>query len=280
MNTQDILTRDAMRYNFTDRNATKGVNVINSRDALDKYLIPVQKTSLSYVTPSGEIRSTKDYEAIVDNKGSLISIVRDSYKLVTNKEVINPMIDQLEKLDNKWYIDNSHSFISPERMRIQITFPELMCNDGKSDIALSLFIGNSYDGSKSVNMMIGAIRAICTNGMIFGKVFAKAIGRHTSNFNFDNLQRTIEVAYDNIPSVSQRIEELYHQTFTLNETYQKSIKENFGTRGLAYVIQQNMGGAILNEWEMYNVLTYYISHYINYKARERYQENVSKMFKF
>ena len=278
--TTSILEKDIYAYNFTETNARKGVNVIDSRSALEHFLTPVQKTSMLYTLASGETMTTTDFNAVINDKGKLISVVRDSYKLVPNKDVIMPVIEQLELLDNKWYIDKSHSFISDEKMRIQITFPELVANDGQSDIAISLYACNTYDATGSVKLFFGCLRKICLNGMITGKVFSKVSGRHTTNFNVENLRSEVEKSYEAIPIINQKIEELYNKTIMLNDAFQKSIKTNFGTRGLAYVLQQNNKTTILNEWEMYNVLTYYISHYINYKARERYQESVSTMFNF
>src|SRR5690606_21574907 len=109
----------------------------------------------------------------------LISIMQDSYQLIPNRDVIMPLLEQLHQLDTRWYVDNSHSFLESNRMRLQVTFPDLTLNDGRSDIALSLFVHNSYDGSEGVRMFWGAIRGICSNGMVFGQVLAKFYGKHT-----------------------------------------------------------------------------------------------------
>lgn len=66
-----------------------------------------------------------------------------------------PLLEQLHYLDTNWIIDPSHSFIENNRMRLQVTFPDLSLNDGKSDISLSLFLHNSYDGSEGVRLIWG-----------------------------------------------------------------------------------------------------------------------------
>ena len=71
-------------------------------------------------------------------------------------------------------------------MRLQVTFPELTLNDGKSDIALSMFIHNPYDGSEGVRVFYGGIRAICTNGFVFGEVLSKFYSKHTKGINLEN----------------------------------------------------------------------------------------------
>ena len=118
-------------------------NDIDSR--LAPYLFPVGQEKVYVDNPETGVREyTQGYKAIVrQDTGSVISIAQDSYKLVPNAEVIKPLLKQLHRLDTSWYIDPSHSFVHDERMRLQITFPELVFHDGKSDIALSLFLHNS-----------------------------------------------------------------------------------------------------------------------------------------
>ena len=105
--------------------------------------------------------------------------MRDTYQLVRNEDLIKELLDQLLGLSTSFKVDPSHSFVQNERMRVQITFPELRMQDSESDIALSLFLHNSYDQSEGVRMYFGAIRSICSNGMIFGDVMAKMYHRHT-----------------------------------------------------------------------------------------------------
>ena len=45
-------------------------------------------------------------------------------------------LEQLHTLDMIGIIYPSHSFSDDNRMRLQVTFPELKINDGRGDIAL------------------------------------------------------------------------------------------------------------------------------------------------
>jgi len=174
-----------------------------------KYFFPVTETKVQTEDMSNNFLNTNDYKAIVrEDSSKLISIQKKSYKLVSNLEVIEPVLSQLNNLTTDWIIDESHSFVEDGRMRLQVTFPELTLNDGRSDIALSLFIHNSYDGSEGVRMFWGAIRGICSNGMVFGEVLAKFYARHTSGIVVDNLVEQVEATYEQIPVIKQRIPEL------------------------------------------------------------------------
>jgi len=70
---------------------------------------------------------------------------------------------------------------------LHVKFPELFIKDDSDDgMALSLYIHISYDMSEGIKIYWGAIRAICTNGVVFGEVLAKFYGKHTKGFNLNN----------------------------------------------------------------------------------------------
>ena len=83
---------------------------------LNKYLFPVEERKVFFANgdnPNG----TKEYKAIVrPDKNKLISIMQDSYKLIPNRDVIMPLLEQLHQLDTKWNFDNSHSFVDSIRI--------------------------------------------------------------------------------------------------------------------------------------------------------------------
>ena len=240
---------------------------------LNKFLFPVEERKVYFQSDSNP-KLTREYKAIVrPDKDKLISVMQDSYELVPNREVILPLLEQLQHLDTKWHFDNSHSFVDSKRMRLQVTFPDLTLNDGRSDIALSLFLHNSYDGSEGVRMFWGAIRGICSNGMVFGKVLAKFYARHTSGIRLDNLKEQVEQTYGQIPVIKERIGIL--QNISVTKSLQESVEKQLGKTIVKYVNDQP---SPQNQWILYNYLTWYISHVIDQRMRAAYQMKVSKLF--
>jgi len=240
---------------------------------LNKFLFPVEERKVYFQSDSNP-KLTREYKAIVrPDKDKLISVMQDSYELVPNREVILPLLEQLQHLDTKWHFDNSHSFVDSKRMRLQVTFPDLTLNDGRSDIALSLFLHNSYDGSEGVRMFWGAIRGICSNGMVFGKVLAKFYARHTSGIRLDNLKEQVEQTYGQIPVIKERIGIL--QNISVTKSLQESVEKQLGKTIVKYVNDQP---SPQNQWILYNYLTWYISHVVNQRMRAAYQMKVSKIF--
>ena len=158
-------------------------------------------------------------------------------------------------------------------MRLQVTFPELTLNDGRSDVNMSLYIHNSYDGSEGVRMYWGAIRGICSNGMVFGEVLARYYSKHTSGIVIDNLKDQIEDTYDQIPVIKQRIEIL--QNLEVTDELKESISDKLGKGISDFVAEQEVPE---NQWKLYNYLTYYISHVVQQRMRASYQMKVSRLF--
>ena len=194
---------------------------------LSNYMFPVTEKAV-FVDDDTSYKRTKNYKAIVrSDNGRLISIMKDSYQLVPNREVIMPLLEQLHNLDTNWVIDPSHSFSDDNRMRLQVTFPDLKLNDGRSDISLSLFLHNSYDGSEGVRMFWGAIRAICSNGMVFGTLLSKYYRKHTTGLEIKNLRQQLESTYDKIPVIKHRIEIL--QNTNVTSSVRRDVQDKLGS---------------------------------------------------
>ena len=241
---------------------------------LYKYLFPVTEQKVYVEGEDKSVVLAPQYKAITrEDNGKLISIQNDTYQIVSNAEIIKPLMEQLHEIDSKWIIDPSHSFVTNQKMRLQITFPDLTFNDGRSDIALSLFVHNSYDSSEGVRMFWGAIRGICSNGMVFGKVLAKYYHKHTKGIPLNNLKAQIEATYEQIPVISERIQIL--QSLNITKALSKSIEENLGRRVAKYVKEQKKAE---NAWILYNYLTWYISHMVDLRLRAVYQMKVSRIF--
>ncbi len=248
---------------------------------LEQFKFPITQRDVAVANGCNELMDWEnpstylngDYQAIVrEDTNELISIVSKSYKIVPNQVLIDSLMDDLMKLDTPYYIDPSHSFITNERMRMQVTFPEITMRDDESDIALSLFLHNSYDQSEGVRLFWGAIRHICANGMVFGKVLSKFYHRHTKGFELRNIHQAVSRTYDSIPYIQQRIHQLDQMPVT-NETMQ-DIERKLGKR-VHKAVQVHSNDS---QWQLYNTLTYMISHAIDQRQRARYQQATAAVF--
>ena len=217
---------------------------------------------------------TSDYKAIVRaDTNEPISIVKNTYQVVPNETLINKLMHELVLIDTPFKIDDSHSFVTNERMRLQVTFPDLCLKDDESGIALSLYLHNSYDMSEGVRMFWGAIRFICSNGSVFGKVLSQFYVRHTQGFQIANLRNALTETYDMIPVIQNRIDDL--RSLPVTDQVKEDLENEVGKR-MAKEVLSNADA--ISQWQLYNVLTHVISHHVEMRSRAKYQMAVSKVF--
>jgi hypothetical protein len=161
-------------------------------------------------------------------------------------------------------------------MRLHLTFPEFTIHDGRSDIALSMYVHNSYDSSNGVQLLMGAIRGICKNGMVFGTVLSKFYGRHTLNFDLSSVQRLLSNTGENLPVIKHRIEAL--QNTKVDGNTRSEIRKGLGVKITKHIEEEEKQKKAANLWALYNLCTWYISHQIQLKMRADYQIRTSKIF--
>ena len=243
---------------------------------LSNYFFPIEERSVS--VHSGHDDDTQfdapKFKAIVrSDNDDLISIVKDSYKVIENEDLIKKLMYELVNLDSPFKLDPSHSFCHSNRMRLQVTFPDITIKDNDSSIALSLFLSNSYDMSEGLRLYFGAIRAICSNGMVFGKVFSRFYGRHTKNLEISNIAETLKQSVDHLPVIQSRIHELEDRVMTpeLAEKVEKEIGKKIAMESITPNIPQS-------QWTVYNNITNHISHSMDQHLRARYQMATAKVF--
>jgi len=254
---------------------------------IKKCYFPVEECSVRYVptesfgkeNPSNTPYRTDDFKAIIKpDTNELLNICSSKYKIVPNQVLIEELMEKLEKTDQKYYIEPSHSYATSKRMRVQFTFPELKLTDAESDIPLSLFIHNSYDYSEGIRLLWGAIRGICSNGLIFGTVKYKFYHRHTKGFEITNLKENFDKMLIEVPQIQQRIDLLQQESFVEEDKIVKTIEENFGEKmikemNVMFHLENNA-----SKWFIINLITYYISHHVSIRQRDLYQRKVSRVF--
>ena len=245
---------------------------------IENFFFPVEERPVALLNDAPWDDKIKGYKAIVSPNGEsdrVISVVKNSYKLVPNKELIEPFLNQVSKLGVRWKIDNSHSFCQLNRMRLQVTFPDILLNDEDSKIPLSVYLHNSYDQSEGVRLFWGAIRSICSNGMVFGEVLGKIYAKHTSGFTFDKLETQFHNVTEKITSVQNRITDLRSTEVDLE--FMAKVQEALGKRRLEEITKTDQMPD-QSQWDLLNDITHYISHNEKKPNRAKLQLATSKVF--
>lgn len=217
-----------------------------------------------------------EYKAIVrEDTNSVISIVKDSYKLVRNKDLIDHLLRELATLSYAFKIDSRHSFVNNSQMRLSIIFPELLFHDKESEIAFGISVSNSYDLSQGVKIEYSGKRKVCENGLILNTIISSFYSKHTSGFTFNGLRTKIEEAQQFFPDIQERINRL--ENLPVTKVLMENVSEKISKRLAEQVIEEHEIGR-LRQWELFNRLTNHISHDIEPRLQAQYQQKVSKVF--
>ncbi|MFC1481069.1 DUF932 domain-containing protein [Candidatus Neomarinimicrobiota bacterium] len=205
--------------------------------------------------------------------GELISVARNTYRLISNEELITQFYEELSDRQIQAFIDPANSCFDSRRMRLQITFPQIKFKDGDSEISLSLFVHNSYDGSESVRFVFGAMRYICENGMVLSESLTEYTFRHQRGVN---IQRKVSEAISNVidewPIIEDKVGLLAMTPFS--EDIYQSVEKFMGKTWSIY-LRSNEPETM---WQALNILTGYISHHYLKEHRAKVQQGVSKVF--
>ena len=118
----------------------------------------------------GEMINSTGYKFIVrEDTGDVLSCMTDEYKLVTNETVLNHANPIIEKSGGK--VKEVRMFANGAKTTLKWHFPNEKVNIGKNeDLTPEIIINNSYNGTSGLNILAGAFRLVCTNGMIIGVV--------------------------------------------------------------------------------------------------------------
>ena len=250
-----------------------------NNEFLQKYYFPVKEDNVYVPDTTGAIAHAEGFKAIVrEDNGHVIHVAKETYKLVRNQQVIESGLEELERLGFKYQVDENHSFVDAERMRLSLVFPDIKIRDNGTDINMSMYLHNSYNESEGVRAIFGAIRSICTNGMIIGTLLGKYYRRHTQGFQIAELEKMFNTAFDKLPQVQARIEAL--KTLYPSKEFLEEAEKAVGKK-MMETVQENSEHKVENSdmWKLYNAITYVISHAIMVRQRARYQMAVSKLFK-
>jgi len=92
---------------------------------LQEYMFPVALKPVSVDFGDKQINTDRYKSVVRTDTGEIISIVRDTYRIVSNALLINQLLKELIKSNTNFEFDSSHSFIQNSRMRVQVIFRDI-----------------------------------------------------------------------------------------------------------------------------------------------------------
>lgn len=242
---------------------------------LDRFLFPVKEEKIFYPS-DGNLKTTDEFKSIVrSDTGQIISVMRDSYRLIPNQVIIESLMHQLENIDCKYVIDKQHSYVDNSKMRLNVLLPDFNFNDHESKILLGIMVSNSYDGSESYRRQNFLYRQICSNGMMAKSLLDETSRKHTRSFEAVELQDNIETSVKKFPILQMKITELMNTKVT--KKIRQQIEQRLGKTVSDYLKSVEKKGKD-NLYDVYHHLTYWASHICNSKMQMQYHAEISKLF--
>lgn len=125
-----------------------------------------------------------------EDTGETMGHVSDRYGVVNN----GPFLAKCEDTFDRFGLTPTNKNVvvtqGGRRMRTVYTFAEQnhrIGEDSSNDLALQIVAQNSFDRSLSPALLCGFVRMICDNGQFSMEREVSLVGRHTQQFNVDNL---------------------------------------------------------------------------------------------
>ena len=261
-------------------------NEHNETEKAQRFLAPVDAQGLWYDRPEPyygsdlqlvdslgtKLTGLENHKVLVDTwTGASTGVVGDKYKVTQMRDFTDATEGMLmDALPNDKFkdmeINDTMSHGSAVRCR-KYTFPAfskpIETRKHQTEVALTVALVQSYDGSTSNGFVTGLLDFFCTNGMISGD-YTKGNKRHTSGFNLTNfildmdkvvkdfyndIQRYQIWAGTDIPVI--QAEGTIESLPGMSDRLAKGIKDQ-------YLTEVRTRGS--NVWALASALTYYSSH--------------------
>ena len=137
-----------------------------------KYDFPVKLVPVK----ANNILIPKKVAVIREDTAEPIGIVSSQYGLLKHQDVVESFRKALKKTKHEEKITvlkNGAHLIAT------YTLPDISLEIKKGDfVSMQFVVRNSYDGTKSFSVMLGAFRLVCSNGLIIGKEVFRYTQKH------------------------------------------------------------------------------------------------------
>ena len=217
-------------------------------------------------------RLAENYKAIVDlDTGKLFSIVSKDYRIIRHEEAIAEIEEAIYRTKDLGRYQIITEFTNNGgRMRGTYRFTGNAAEVKKGDpIYPELHLFNSYDKTWPFFILLGALRVVCENGLVFGQGLLYLRKRHIYQLGQINVAEEVGTA----------LKKFYQQTMEwkgwterrLNKGRYTKVLEimKFGVKAKEWVEQavaeqasgvDHDGFPILSLWDFYNILAWHITH--------------------
>lgn len=230
------------------------------------YNFPVE---LQPIYVGNDYRLVEGRKAVVRTDTSkTLGIVSNGYGLVKHEAVI----DAFREAGKKFGVEEKIGLTNDGgNLFYEMLFPKVETEVKKGDIVrLRMIIKNSYNGLNSLNIMFGALRLVCLNGMVVGVKVFNFNFRHTKGFDFSEaidaeyVKESIDGYVNSFSDSMDKVRLLTGKKVDADDTLFD--KEETKIRLPQYLLDEAKEefnkAEDFTAWGYYNSLTYAITHKI------------------
>lgn len=209
-----------------------------------------------------------DREAVVrTDSNTVVGVVSKTYSLLEHKTALVSVAQSIEKLESGFELKKVSVCGDGARMYATLEGREEM-DMGKERkvgdlIRPQLILMNSIDGSTKLGFKIGALRLVCTNGMVRGETFRSISVKHTSGVDFDDVLAQGAAAMNLfhskiLPSWRDLTQTMVNKSFSILRLSDEKlgIPDRLNNR----VVELTKEVDTLSLWDLYNHYTYSLTH--------------------
>jgi hypothetical protein len=234
----------------------------------ENIFFPVAERGLYIPTKAGTFHPS-GHKALIRQQGEgvkTLAVVKNSYKLVTHREVYDALTPILSEHDVSvsTYHDNDGA-----KAYIDAQFGGLTTSLSGSSVSFRAIFTNGYGGT-SLGCIIGAINAFCTNGMILGD-YETVYRRHTSGLDASVAAEWLKAGMEKWDVGVERWHRWAGQTVS-GEDIKGAItamsdNDQHRTRMASVLDDTYVPKYGWTRFALYQTLTDFASHYEDYKLR-------------
>ena len=218
-------------------------------------------------------RDTKatGYKFIVrEDTGDVLSCMTNNYKLINNSTILEKSDNIISKEGGT--IKEVQTFGKGARSLVKYEFSKHKITISNGDICTPEIVWqNSYDGTVGLNIIAGAFRLVCTNGLVIGVVADKYRNKHIiQNMELQDIEGVIEETIKKTKRIMKDEFPVIHGT-KVQQSHILDILKMFPLQSSEYITNLLLAENPNNLWDLLNVATNVATHGMDRKAESTHK---------
>ena len=223
-----------------------------------EYDFPVELRPIS-TEPDGFVIPNRLAVIRTDTMRSL-GVVSSKYALLPHADVVGTLRDTLKGQTVEEKIGVTHN---GARMHVEMTLPTITLSIDGDEIAMRVIVINSYDTSRKVQISFGAVRLVCSNGMIIGRQFISLKRRHTGDMHLEvaQIQNQMHMLTERFQATAPVLQKMALSPLKLPPKKFFDSKQLCVPTYLTTIAREQFKKSECHSvWDAYNALTFAITH--------------------